>query len=264
NNIACFDYPDEAVRYLNKYYRWSRTRSLTIQFKEKDINEERKNKVLKIINKAKEEERNALYFEEAKRIMDLYDIKASPVWEILPGTNNNQAGISFPVALKVDSDKILHKTEKKALILDIKNEEELEKAISLMRSGFSEEKLIIQPMLERKTELILGIKKDEVFGPAVVYGLGGIYTEIFKAVNFLIPPTDSEEIEREIRKSKISFLFWGARGQAPYNIEELSDILQKISFLAQEIGEIKEFDINPLLIYNDGKEAVAVDVKIII
>jgi len=119
-------------------------------------------------------------------------------------------------------------------------------------------------MMARRTELILGIKKDEIFGPILVYGLGGIYTEVLKMVNFLVPPLAAEEIEKELMKSKISFLFSETRGQKPYSIKELANILLGLSNFAQEAEEIKEFDINPLLIYNDGKEAVAVDVKVII
>ena len=133
-----------------------------------------------------------------------------------------------------------------------------------MQGAFPGERLIIQPMLPRETELIIGIKHDDLFGPVVVYGLGGIYTEIFKMVNFLIPPVALEEAEREIKNSKIGFLFAETRGQEPYNAKELAGILLGLSQLAREILEIAEFDINPLLIYNDGKEAVAVDVKIVI
>lgn len=119
-------------------------------------------------------------------------------------------------------------------------------------------------MQEVKTELILGIKKDETVGPVVVFGLGGIYTEIFKMVDFLIPPTSPQEIQGIIMESPIRFLFQENRGQNAHNLEEICEILFKLSLLAQEIEEIKEFDINPLLIYNNNQEAVAVDVKIII
>jgi len=112
--------------------------------------------------------------------------------------------------------------------------------------------------------LIMGIKKDAVFGPVLVYGLGGIYTEVFRWVDFLVLPVSEEDAIRSIMKSKLGFLFQETRGQNPYDVKELAGILLGLGQLSQEISEIAEFDINPLLIYNDGKEAVAVDVKTII
>lgn len=257
NNIPCFDYPDEAVENLEKYYQWSVRKNDIYSGNVVSINEERKQRVSEIIQKAKGENRGALYFSEAKKVMDLYNVKTS---EILEASGVSQ----FPIVLKVDSDKTLHKTDKGGLVLGIKNKEELDEAIERMKSNFPGERLIIQPELPRKTELILGIKKDAIFGPVVVFGLGGIYTEIFKMADFIIPPISLEEIEKTLKSSKIKFLFEETRGQKPYDIKELAGIISGIAQLATEIEEIREFDINPLLIYNDGKEAVAVDVKIII
>lgn len=261
NGIPNFRFPHEAVEALDKYYEWSIKKDSL--FPEKYIpDEERKNKVVGIIQKAKSEDRKALYFSEAKKVMEMYGVKTPDIIEITDKLSDSIT--TFPVALKVDSDKTLHKTDKGGLALGIKNQEELDKAIEQMQKNFPGERLIIQPMMERKTELIVGIKKDDIFGPVVVYGLGGIYTEVFKMVNFLIPPLSVEEIEKEIEKSKIGFLFRETRGQFPYNAKELSGILLGISHLAQEIKEVLEFDINPLLIYNDGKEGTAVDVKVMI
>jgi acetyltransferase len=272
NGVPNFKFPHQAVNALDKYYSWNVKKADRIL--EKYVpNEERKDKAINIIQKAKNEGRGALYFGEAKEVMDLYGIKTVDVIEInsegskslsSDGLSEPGVRISFPVVLKVDSDRLLHKTDKNGLILDIRNQEELDKSIKEMQGAFPGVRLIIQPMLERKTELILGIKRDEVFGPVIIYGMGGIYTEVFKMVNFLIPPITNEEIEREIKKRKVGFLFQETRGQKPYDANELANILLGVSQLAQEVAEIKEFDINPLLIYNDGKEAVAVDVKVII
>ena len=109
----------------------------------------------------------------------------------------------------------------------------------------------------------MGIKKDEIFGPVIVYGLGGIYTEVFKMVDFLIPPMSTSEIKENVLKGKIGFLFKGARGQKAYNIDEFAQVLSGIMDFALENDEINEFDINPMFIYNDDRKACAVDVKII-
>jgi acetyltransferase len=260
HGIPNFNFPHQAVEVLDKYYRWNKKKIDSSADNIFQKNEERISKIKTIIEKVKSENRGALYFSEAKVVMELYGIKTVECRE----AEVNNLNVEFPVVLKVDSDKVLHKTDKQGLILNIKNQEELTAAITQMQNNFPGEKLIIQPMMARRTELILGIKKDEIFGPILVYGLGGIYTEVLKMVNFLVPPLAAEEIEKELMKSKISFLFSETRGQKPYSIKELANILLGLSNFAQEAEEIKEFDINPLLIYNDGKEAVAVDVKVII
>lgn len=262
SGIPTFDFPEEAIGSLNKYYQWEEKKNkVEIKRAEAEKNSERIQKTLEIIKQAESENRTALYFSESARVMELYGIKTVDFQEI----NTSEAlEIDFPMVMKVDSDKVLHKTDKQGLILNIKNEDEFREAYQKMSDNFPKEKVIIQPMQEVKTELILGIKKDETVGPVVVFGLGGIYTEIFKMVDFLIPPTSPQEIQGIIMESPIRFLFQENRGQNAHNLEEICEILFKLSLLAQEIEEIKEFDINPLLIYNNNQEALAVDVKIII
>lgn len=258
HGVLCLDFPEQIVNLLNKYYQWKKQTERYQEIFKYDVNKKRKAEAQKIINQAKSQDKKALIFSEAMQIMNLYGIKTVSFW------NTEDEGIQFPAVLKVDSDKVLHKTDKKGLILDIKNSEELKKAVEELRSNFPGENLIVQPELPRKLELILGIKKDDVFGPVVVFGLGGIYTEIFKAVDFIIPPASEEEIKDKIISGKIGVIFSGARGQKPYNINEMVKIIYGVLAIAQELPEIVEFDINPLLVYNNGEEATAVDLKIII
>ncbi len=268
NNIPVFFFPEEAINALDKYYISVGTGHCPVPTAG-EINTERKEKATSIIQKAKTENRSALLFSEAAEIMKMYGIKTVETFyenaeNIKPACNamRSIAG-RFPVVVKIDSDKVLHKTDKQGVILNIKNQEELEEAIAKIRNNFPGENFIIQPMRDKKTELILGIKKDDIFGPVIVFGLGGIYTEVFKMVDFLLPPAGQKEIEEKLLESKIKFLFQETRGQKPHNLEEIAGIIEGLNYLAQELLEI-ELDINPLLVYNDGKEAVAVDVKIII
>ena len=215
------------------------------------------------MKEAQEKNRKALLFNEASKIMQKYGINCVESYSVLPNVGVPEVK-NYPVALKIDSDKVLHKSDKQALILNIKNKEELESAIKKLQENFPGEQLLIQSMQEKGTEIILGIKKDEIFGPVIVYGLGGIYTEIFKMVDFLIPPMNIEEIKENILKGKIGFLFQGARGQKPYDLDEFAQVLSGIMDFALENEEVKEFDVNPMFIYNDGRKATAVDVKIIL
>lgn len=261
--ISNFSSPEKAVNTLDKYYLWNLFRKNPEENYEANKRgvSERKEMVSRIFEKVRHENRKALLFSESKEIMDVYSIKTVNFQEINPKSNLE---IDFPLVIKVDSEKVLHKTDKEGVIVNIRNEEDLRLAYEKISSNFPGEKIILQPMEKIKIELIMGIKRDETVGPVVVFGLGGIYTEIFKMVDFIITPASLEELKKIILKSPIKFLFQENRGQSPYNINEISQILFNLSLLAAENQEIKELDINPLLIYNDNSPALAVDVKIII
>jgi len=253
-----FDFPDQAVDSLDKYYIWKKSKEQLDNFEFK-ADENRRQAATEIIQKAAEAGIKALSFADARTVMGLYQIPVIEKWD-----EGDAENIKYPVVAKVDSDQVLHKTDQKALILNINNPEELQKATKEIRVNFPSENIIIQPMQPIKTELILGMKRDPVFGPVILAGLGGIYTEIFKMVDFFIPPASILEIKETLDAGKLSFLFKETRGQKPYNIDNLAQIINNLCGLSLENDQIKEIDVNPLLIYNDGRESVAVDVKIII
>jgi acetate---CoA ligase (ADP-forming) len=259
NDIPNFEFPDRAIFSLDKYLGWKTAADRPANISGQ-IDKERKETAKSIIDKTVEQERKALYFSEAKKIMEMYGMGVVDFWE--NGETGNK--IKYPLVLKLDSEKVLHKTEKKALVLDIQNADELKEAADQMKASFPGEKIIIQPQLKRDIEIIIGIKKDPVFGPIIVYGLGGIYTEIFKMVDFLVPPLGLEEIKKNIQLSKIKFLFQETRGKKAYDLDEMAAILYSVCQFSFENPEVLEVDINPLLIYNNGEKATAVDIKIII
>jgi len=274
NNIPNFNFPKEIIDVLDKIVVNEKNGRRKMEGGDDLAKalDKRRRKVRKIIQKAQQENRKALLFKEAENVMQEYGIpvvkfasvkaKRKFLWQKFQKDRVVYGG-EFPAVLKVDSDKILHKTDKQGLILGIKNQEELTKAIQKMRTNFSQENLIIQPMLKYKAELILGLKRDATFGPVLVFGLGGIYTEIFKMVDFLLLPLTREEIKTNILESKIGFLFKKTRGKKIADIEDIMEILFNFAQLANEQEDIREIDINPLLIDERGK-LVAVDVKIII
>lgn len=263
SNIPNFSFPEKAVTTLNKYYQW-RIFTSSIHIQEKlETNNKRAKKALAVIQKAQIENRHALLFAESKKIMDLYGIGVIETINANSNKEINLEKIEFPVVIKIDSDKILHKTDQQGIILNIKSQKELGVSMEKMRNNFPGENIIIQPMLEIQNELILGIKRDAVFGPVVICGLGGIYTEIFKMADFFILPMNITEIENRLRKSRVNFLFKKTRGRKACNITELANILLKLMLLAKENKKIKELDINPISIYNN-KKSLAIDIKIII
>jgi acetate---CoA ligase (ADP-forming) len=263
NGILNFSFPERAVSSLDKYYSW-KTETMAENLV-MEVNEERKEKVAEIIDGARHDGRTALFFSESRQIMEMYGIKVASNLDILPDDLEfGKMEFRYPVVIKVDSDKVLHKTDKKGLMLGIKNPEELRRAFGEMRHNFPGERLIVQPMLPRQTEMIVGIKYDEIFGPVVVCGLGGIYTEVFRLADFFVLPLGLEEIKTRLLGGRTGFLFRETRGQKLYDCLELANIILAIAQFASETGGVKGFDINPLLIYNNGEKALAVDIKIII
>jgi acetate---CoA ligase (ADP-forming) len=262
-NIPNFSDPEKAVRALGQYYKWNIFRKKKENAEKSVTDENRRKNVSAAIEKARKQKSTALLFAEAAEIMRQYGIEAGRFWNILPGEKSPEIE-EYPVVVKVDSDTVLHKSDKQGVILNIENSTDLENAVEKLRQNFPDERILIQPMQQKKTELILGIKKDDIFGPVVVYGLGGIYTEFFRMVDFLIPPMSQENIKEQVLSGKIGFLFQGARNQKTYDIEEFSKIIKGLMDFALENSDVSGLDINPLFIYNDGKTANAVDIKIII
>lgn len=258
--IPAFIFPEQAVGSCEKYFIWSSSKNRVRDCEESAVNIERMGKAAEIIKKAEREGRKALLFSETRELLGCYKIPVINAWD-----KKSITSVVFPAVAKVDSDKVLHKTEKQGVMLNIKNKSELKNALAELEKSFPGENVIIQPMQEIKTELIMGIKRDEVFGPVAVFGLGGIYTEVFKTADFFIPPMKRADLADFLKyESQIKFLFNSFRGQKPHDSGEIADIILGMTEMAREIHEIKEFDINPLLVYNDGRSAVAVDAKIII
>lgn len=263
NNIPNFSNPESCVRALDQYYRWSIFANEKTDEQKYAANADCKKIVSNIIKNAREQKRGALSFSEAANVMLEYGIDSGSFW-IVSADGEKPEIKEFPVVAKIDSDKVLHKSDKQGVILNIKNSGELEEALKALGQNFPGEKVLVQPMQQKQVEIILGIKKDDIFGPVIVYGLGGIYTEIFHMADFLLPPMSEAEIKKQVLSGKIRFLFQGARGQKAYDAEEFSKIIKGIMDFALENSDIDGFDINPLFIYNDGRKASAVDIKIII
>jgi len=268
NNIPNFSFPKDAVDALNRSYElqvmnYEKNNSkMKTDFDNVLDKNQDKEFVSQIVSSVKKNNRKILLFGEAGEVMKKYGIPVVNFINLAPNEKIHSE-IDFPIVLKVDSDKVLHKTDKQGLILGIKNMDELDESLKKIRNNFSRENVIIQPMIEYEAELILGLKRDPIFGAVLVYGLGGIYTEVFKMVDFLLLPLSKNEIKRNIENSKIGFLFKKTRGKKVGDIEELTDLLFNFALLAKDQKEIKEIDINPLLIDKKGK-LLAVDIKVIL
>jgi acyl-CoA synthetase (NDP forming) len=179
--------------------------------------------------------------------------------------------LGFPLAMKINSPDITHKTEVGGVILDISNEEELvdswEKMMGSVREKAPKARIlgaVLQKMfpVAGARELIVGVKNDLQFGHMMMFGLGGIFVEVLKDVSFRLIPIsrrDACEMLSEIKGKKI---LEGFRGQEPIPGKLLEDVLLKVSRMIEKTPRIREMDINPLLA--DDKRAVAADFRIFV
>ena len=169
------------------------------------------------------------------------------------------SGLSFPVALKICSAAVPHKTERGGVLLNIRDAEGLSKAVREMKNRFADvpHALLIQKMARPGTELILGARRDPVFGPVILAGLGGIFTEIFRDSAIELAPVDEQTALAMLGRLEGVALLRGYRGQAPLDIPAIAAAVSALSRLIAERPDIQEIDVNPLIAYPDG--AVAVD-----
>jgi len=122
--------------------------------------------------------------------------------------------------------------------------------------------VLIQEMIKSGKEIILGAKQDPIFGPLVMFGLGGIYVQIFKDVIFRMAPIGRQEGLKMIESIKSIKLLKGVRGERPSDLKAIVDNLLRLSQLITDFPEIEEFDINPMMVLEEGKGALTVDVRI--
>lgn len=166
--------------------------------------------------------------------------------------------IGYPVALKGSGAEFTHKTELNLIALDIKDEDEVRRAFRNLTSGSESRvnEVLVQQMIKGDRELMAGLTRDSQFGPCVMFGLGGIFTEILKDVTFRIAPLtrwDAMEMIEDIKGTKILDSF---RGKPPVDRDALADILITLGQIGVDHEQIREIDINPLKIHNGAPVAV--------
>ncbi|MDF1574637.1 MAG: acetate--CoA ligase family protein [Bacteroidales bacterium] len=179
--------------------------------------------------------------------------------------------IGYPVVLKVVSDDIVHKSDVKGVELNLGNAGELtaawdriHKQVEKTMPDASISGLYVVRMITGSEEIILGIKRDPSFGPVLMFGLGGIFVEIFRDVSFGIAPLSREEARKMIERTRAFKILRGTRGRNPRDIESIVDALQRLGQLALDFPEIEELDINPLFVMDEGQGSVIGDARMIL
>ena len=177
--------------------------------------------------------------------------------------------IGFPVVMKIVSPDIIHKSDAGAVKVGLQTGDEAREAFTTIinnsrkyNSQANIEGVLVQEMVKKGRETILGAKQDPLFGPLLMFGLGGIYVEILKDVVFRLAPVTEQEAKRMVESLRTRKLFKGVRGEKPSDLKAVIETLLRLSQLVLDFPEIAELDINPLLVLEEGKGVRAVDVRI--
>jgi len=273
--IPTYEFPEKAIRAYFYMYQYARNLEELYEIpKELPIDMGSPKNHLKIlVRRAAREGRTALSEEESKKFLTAYGISAA-----IPHVAKNArdaakiaSRIGYPVAMKISSPDIIHKSDVGGVMLNISSSYEVEKGFDGMMENVKKhnpdakiEGISVQEMITSYDyELIVGSKKDPIFGPVIMFGLGGIEAEVFKDITVGLPPLNQVLARRLIEQTKIyKVLSEGFRTKPPANLRLLEETLVKFSNLIIDFPEIKEIDINHLVMSRDI--AVSLDARIIL
>ena len=221
---------------------------------------------MKVIEKAKKEGRTTLSEYESKQILTAYGISVTRevIVDDVKDLIETVEEIGFPLVLKGCSPEISHKTGKGLIKLDIRTEKEartsFEEIMTNMKDGYKA--VLVQEMVKGQRELVVGLTRDPQFGPCVMFGLGGIFTEVLKDISFRVAPLEKRDALEMMQDIKGNKILEAIRGMEAVDLEQLSDILIQVGRIGLENDSIKEIDINPLII--SGNRPIAVDALVVI
>lgn len=174
--------------------------------------------------------------------------------------------LGYPVAMKIASPQILHKSDVGGVILDVDGDEAARRAfhrLARIGSGQGFRGVVVYPMVENAQEVLLGLSRDPQFGPVVAFGLGGIYTEVWRDLALRVAPIDRDEAETMIREIASFPLLEGVRGEPRRDLDALADVLVRFSELPFQYPGLQELDLNPVFLLRDGEGLLVGDVRVI-
>jgi acyl-CoA synthetase (NDP forming) len=204
----------------------------------------------------------ALAENEVKDLLHVYGIPTTTYQVVQTEKDLNKLTTRFPVALKVCSPKILHKTDVGGVKLDIQNIAELKKIYKEFRKKFPTEDFLVDQMEEKGVEIIVGLVQDPTFGLSIMCGIGGIFTELYKDVSFRVVPIDDYDARQMIEELAGKKLLEGFRGMKA-NKQLVIDLVLNVSKLGEElINHVDQMDLNPVFVYE--KRMCVVDAKLIL
>jgi acetyltransferase len=274
NNIPTYSTPEQAVKAYMYMYQYERNLELLYETPEElpvDIVSP-KRPLSVIMRNAVAENRELLNEAEAKTFLQYYDI---PVARSFVARTPDEAvtvasRVSYPVVAKILSPQIVHKSDAGGVVLDINDEAGLREAFDRITRRAKEYApdaeilgVTVQHMVEKRgQEVILGAKHDPIFGPVILFGMGGVGVEVFKDFAIGLPPLNQTLARRIMEETKVFQLLKGFRNMPPANIKQIEEIMVRFSQMLVDFPQLKEVDINPLLA--NESQVIALDARIVI
>ena len=272
HGVPTYAFPEDAMRAIKakcRFAEWTRTPSQG--YKRFEVDQQA---AARIMDEETAAGRTQLVELKALDVFRHYGFPVVP-YELATTAQDAAAAaakMGFPVVLKISGPKILHKTDVGGVVLNLTTEAEVREAFETMIKSVRDKMgkdveiwgVLVQKMLPKGKEIILGMTRDPRFGPLLMFGLGGIYTEALRDVSFRLAPL-RQEVPPEMIKSIRSYrLLEGVRGEKPSDVESVAEALLRLSQLVTDNPRIKELDINPLIVYARGEGAMVADARIIL
>lgn len=274
NNIPTYSTPEQAIKTYHYMCQYKRNLELLYETPEElpvDVVPPKRS-LMVIMRNVAMENREILNEAEAKAFLEYYNF---PVVKTKVAQTEDEAAtfasqLGYPVVLKILSPQIIHKTDAGGVALDIKSETEVRDTFNRLIEKAKEYNpdaeilgVTVQPMIKKQGyEVIIGAKTDPLFGPVILFGMGGVGVELFKDFAIGIPPLNQTLVRRMMEETKVYQLLKGYRNVPPANIKLLEEIIVRFSQMLVDFPQLKEVDINPLFI--NEKEAFAIDARIVI
>lgn len=208
---------------------------------------------------------------EAQKICKAHQINCPPTSLVTDKQQCIKAAeeMSYPVVIKIFSRQIVHKSDVGGVIVGIANTDELDKAYDTLMANVKKNcpdaeigGVVVQKQMPKGIEVVVGALKNEQFGPVVMFGMGGVYVEVFKDVSFRLAPYDKAEALRQVKETKVYKLLQGVRGDKPADLDALCEVIVNTGLLISKYPEIKELDFNPVFCYPDG--CTVVDARLVL
>jgi len=267
--IPYYTYAEGAIRTLNAMLRFAKwTSSSPGKILKLKVN---KAKAKTIFDKVKREGRPNLLEEEGQEVLRAYGF---PLPKSTLAKTENDAGkiakkIGYPVVMKITSPQIIHKSDAGGVKVNLKNDNEVKVAFKTIVTNAKKynkkaeiKGVLIVEMIKGGKEMIIGSKLEPGMGPVIMLGMGGIYVEVLKDVTFKLAPVTDKEADDMISSIKMKKILEGVRGEKPSDVKKLSECIQRLSQLVTDFKEIKELDMNPVLVMEQGKGCKILDVRI--
>jgi acetyl-CoA synthetase (ADP-forming) len=219
-----------------------------------------------ILNAALSEGRNRLTEHESKLFLEAYGLPVTREIEVFQKDDLDAAikNIGCPLVMKACSPLLSHKTEKGLVKTDIRNRAEAAAAYDELMAGMNggEASVLVQEMVHGERELMVGLTRDAQFGPCVLFGLGGIFTEVLEDVSFRVAPVDKRDVLEMMQDIRARKILEGLRGLPPADRDALADMIMVMGEIGLENDMIQEIDLNPVIL--SGSRPIAVDALIIL